>query len=205
ARLLVVHRLRALLALHPRAEHEVRVGDVAEELPHRADLGGRLVAVVGLGDLLGGGDHPTEELVLQLADGGDRIGVVHLVVLRRERGRHAGGGEEGNDLRHRGLPGVVKSRGRPGRPTMAILPIYPPTRLTVKPRLPSSVTSRSRWSPWISTRPSLTIPPEPQRFLSAVASSARGRPESPRPVVTGTPAPLRPLVSRARRTSRAPR
>ena len=58
---------------------------------------------------------------------------------------------------------------------------------------------RSRWSPWISTAPSLTAPPAPQRRLSSVARASRSR--AGRPRITVTTLPFRPPRSRKIRTT----
>src|SRR5437763_1080382 len=60
---------------------------------------------------------------------------------------------------------------------------------------------RSRWSPWISIRPSLTMPPVPGRVFNLVASSARPVSSSGKSEMIVTPLPPRPLVSRLTRTT----
>ena len=87
---------------------------------------------------------------------------------------------------------------------LSISSVQPPARLTFQPRRVSSDSSVSRWSPWISMRSSSTVPPEPQRFLSCVASAASSRVARPSPVITVTPLPLRPRVSRPTLTMPSP-
>jgi hypothetical protein len=81
--------------------------------------------------------------------------------------------------------------------------IHPPARFALKPRRVNSATIVSRWSPWISIRSPFTVPPLPQRFFNSVARLSISADAKPRPVMTVTPLPLRPCVSRATRTGPA--
>ena len=77
----------------------------------------------------------------------------------------------------------------------------PPDRLAGQPRLISSATTTSGWSPWISITLLRTVPPEPQRFLSWVASASKSPCASGRPVTVVTALPARPWTSRPTRTA----
>ena len=72
--------------------------------------------------------------------------------------------------------------------------------LTFQPSRVSSEIMVARWSPCISMLPSLTVPPEPQRCLSAFPKASSSALATGAPSMTVTPLPLRPLVSRRTRT-----
>lgn len=82
--------------------------------------------------------------------------------------------------------------------------VYPPEDLTGQPLDFRISINFSRWSPWISMVPSLTVPPEPHRALSSRANLFNSAEESGTPVIVVTPLPLRPFVSRPNRTMPSP-
>ena len=59
--------------------------------------------------------------------------------------------------------------------------------------------TRSRWSPWISITPALTVPPEPHNVLSRLASAFSSAASISRPEISVTPFPFLPFDSRLMR------
>ena len=101
-------------------------------------------------------------------------------------------------LRLLGEIGTDMSRWRPPGSWPLLLSLSH-RQLTVWPRARRRSAMRSRWSPWISTAPSLMAPPAPQSRLSSAVRASTSRTGSPR--ITVTTLPFRPPRSRKMRTT----